>query len=256
MTGAADTAQPGAALAGRCALVTGGSRGIGRAVVERFVSDGAAVVFSYVHSDVAAEELAGRLRADGGLAYAVRADLEQTAAAQRLFRQAAELLGGLDIVVNNAGQTLVAAMTETTEQDFDRLMAVNAKAAFFIMQEAARTLRNGGRIINLSSANTVIHGPGIALYAGTKAAVEQFTIVAARELGIRHITVNAVSPGPVDTAMLRASQPPQALDLAAAATPLRRLGQPADVADVIAFLAGPDGRWINGQVLRATGGWV
>jgi 3-oxoacyl-[acyl-carrier protein] reductase len=243
-------------LAGLRAVVTGGSRGIGRAVVQRLARDGAAVVFGYARSDEAAGRLAAEVSASGGCAYAVRADLRAVAGVRGLFTRAGELLGDLDILVNNAGETLVAAIADTSEEDFDRLMALNAKAVFFAVQEAATRLREGGRIINVSSANTVLHGPGIALYAATKAAVEQITMVAARELGIRRITVNAVSPGPVDTDMLRGAQSAQALDLAAAMTPLRRLGDPADIADVIAFLAGPDGRWVNGQVLRATGGLI
>ncbi|MFI9723625.1 SDR family oxidoreductase [Streptomyces sp. NPDC052396] len=241
-------------LQGRTALVTGGSRGIGRSVVRRLTADGAAVAFGYVRSEDAARLLAEEVAAEGGQAHAIAADLTQLAGVRRVFDEAEQRLGGVDILVNNAGESLVAAIADTSEEDFDRVMAVNAKAAFFLIQEAARRLRRDGRIINVSSVNTVLHAPGIAVYAAAKAAVEQFTLVAARELGVRGITVNTVSPGPVDTDMLRAAQSAEALDRAAAMTPLRRIGRPEDIADVIAFLAGPDARWVNGQNLRATGG--
>jgi 3-oxoacyl-[acyl-carrier protein] reductase len=248
------TTPPGP-LAGRNVLVTGGARGIGRAVVERLAGDGAAVAFSYLHSLAQAKQLAADLSGAGSRVHALQADLARLADVRSLFEQAETLLGGgIDILINNAGQTLVAPIAETAEEDYDRLMAVNAKATFFAMQQAAHRLRDGGRVINISTANTRMRVPGIAVYAATKAAVEQFTLVASRELAIRKITVNTVSPGPVDTDMLRSSQSRQALDMAAAMTPLRRLGEPADIADVIAFLAGPGARWVTGQNIVAAGG--
>jgi 3-oxoacyl-[acyl-carrier protein] reductase len=240
-------------LEGRTALVTGGARGIGKAVVSRLAADGAAVAFSYLESQEQARELAANLSAAGSKVYALPADLSKTADLEALFDQAKSLLGGLDILVNNAGQTLIASIADTTEDDYDRLMAINAKATFFAVKQAAHCLRDAGRVINISSANTRMRVPGVAVYAASKAAVEQFTQVASRELAIRKITVNTVSPGPVDTDMLKA-QPRQALDMAVAMTPLRRLGEPADIADVIAFLAGPDGRWVTGQNIVAAGG--
>lgn len=241
-------------LIGQTAVVTGGSRGIGRAIVTRLAGDGAAVAFSYRNSREQAEQLVKELAASGATAHAIRADLADLADVRRFFATAADRLGGVDVLVNNAGEPLVGAIADITEEDFDRIIAVNAKAAFFLIQEAARRMRRGGRIVNISSTNTVLHAPGIAVYAASKAALEQFTLVAARELSLRKITVNTVSPGPVDTDMLRASQPPEALDMAAAMTPLRRLGLPTDVADVVAFLVGPDARWLTGQNLRAAGG--
>jgi 3-oxoacyl-[acyl-carrier protein] reductase len=253
--GARPPHDPRPRLAGRLALVTGGSRGIGQAVVERLAADGAAVVFSYARSRDLAEQVCARLAAEGTRVHAVRADLASLDDLRSLFDEAERFLGGLDIVVNNAAETVVSPISETSEEDYDRLMAVNAKGVFFAIQTAARLLRDGGRIVNISSVNTVMHAPGIAVYAASKAAVEQFTMVAARELAIRGITVNTVSPGPVDTDMLRNSNPPAALDLAMAMTPLRRLGQPADIADVVAFIAGPEARWLTGQNIRASGGF-
>jgi len=245
-------------LAGRNALVTGGARGIGRAVVERLAEDGAAVAFSYLHSLDQAKQLAAELSGAAGAesqVHALQADLARLADVLSLFEQAETLLGGrVDILVNNAGQTLVAPIADTAEEDYDRLMAVNAKATFFAMQQAAHRLRDGGRVINISTANTRMRVPGVAVYAATKAAIEQFTLVASRELAIRTITVNTVSPGPVDTDMLRSTQSKQALDMAAAMTPLRRLGEPAEIADVVAFLAGPRAGWVTGQNIVVAGG--
>ncbi|MGI5274396.1 SDR family oxidoreductase [Nonomuraea sp. CA-218870] len=236
-------------LSGKGALVTGGSRGIGRAVVERLTGDGAQVVFSYRHDAEAAETVAGRTGA-----VAVRADQGDEEDLRRLFAEAERRLPGIDILVNNAAETGRALIADVTPELYERIFAVNARAVFLALQWAGRVMRDGGRIVNVSTINTELPAPAIALYAATKAAVEQFAKVAARELGGRGITVNNVLPGSTDTEMLRAANPPEALETLRSFTALGRLGRPQDVAAVVAFLAGPDSGWVTGQSVRATGG--
>jgi len=240
-----------ATLGGRSALVTGGSRGIGRAIVERLVADGATVTFSFVHRAEAADEVVANL---GDNVRAVRCDLADGPAILRLFDEAEAFGGGLDIVVNNAGVAQTGLISDTTDETYDELMDVNTRGAFRVLREALRRIRDGGRIVMLSTLNTTVRGPGVSLYAASKAAVEQFAAVAAHEAGPRGITVNCVSPGATDTEMLHNANSEAVLAHMVTLTPLRRLGDPSDVADVVAFLCGPDGRWITGQNVRATGG--
>ncbi|MEL5954121.1 glucose 1-dehydrogenase [Streptomyces sp. CLV115] len=242
-------------LAGRNAVVTGGSRGIGRAIVERLCRDGAHVIFNYATDDDAAAEVVRTVRSGGGEVRAVRLDLADPDGPERLMAAAEEEFDGLDILVNNAALCPAPSLlTDTDPAVFDQVLAVNTRAVFMTVRHAALRMRDGGRIVNISTANTVRPGPGISAYAASKGAVEQLTAVAAHELGTRGITVNTVSPGATDTELLRGNNQPQALEAVAGTTPLRRLGEPADVADVVAFLAGHDGRWITGQNIRATGG--
>ncbi|MEU4556867.1 SDR family oxidoreductase [Actinoplanes sp. NPDC023936] len=233
-------------LTGRTALVTGGSRGIGRAAVRRLVSSGARVVFTYHVAAADAESLAAETGAEP-----VRCDQADLDTLPGIF---APVRDGLDILVNNAAVSQSRPITELTPADFDRMMTINTKFPLFAMQAAIPLLRSPGRIVNISTLNTVIPAAGTALYSASKAALEQFTAVAARELGPRGITVNTVSPGATDTDMLRAANPPEALPQTAAVTALGRLGTPDDVAAVVAFLTTPDAGWLTGQNLRATGG--
>ncbi|WP_327590081.1 SDR family oxidoreductase [Nonomuraea sp. NBC_00507] len=239
-------------LSGKGALVTGGSRGIGKAIVERLREDGAEVVFCYEHSEEAARQVAKETGAQ-----AVRADLGGKDDLQRLFAEAEARLPGLDILINNAATTAgQKPMAEVTDEDYERAFAVNTRAVFLAMQWAARTMRDGGRIVNISTLNTQVPAPALALYCGSKGAIEQFAKVAARELGGRGITVNVVSSGATDTDMLRNANPPEALEQTQAFTALQRLGRPEDIAAVVAFLAGPDGRWVTGHNLLASGGLI
>jgi 3-oxoacyl-[acyl-carrier protein] reductase len=205
------------------------------------------VVFSYQENKAAADELVAEL----GRVVAVRADQEDLAALDALF---APVEDGFDILVNNAAVNRPTPIADITPEEFDRVMTVNAKFPLLAMQRAEPLLRDGGRIVNISTLNTVVPAPGGGLYSASKAALEHFTAIAAREFGGRGITVNAVLPGATDTDLLRATNPPEALEQSVAFTALQRIGRPADIADVVAFLAGPDSGWITGQNLRATGG--
>ncbi|MFI6478916.1 SDR family oxidoreductase [Nonomuraea sp. NPDC050663] len=238
-------------LSGKHAVVTGGSRGIGRAIVERLCAEGAEVVFTYLRNEEAAAEVAGRTGAR-----AVRIDLGRRADVDLMFAEARKRLGHLDILVNNAAMNDTGVVSEYAEELYDQMMATNTKAVFLAMQWAARNMREGGRIVNISTLNTDLPAPGTAVYAAGKAAIEQFARVLAREVGPRGITVNSVSPGAVDTELLHSTNTPEALAQVEAFTALRRIGQPDDIAGVVAFLAGPDGRWITGQTIRATGGML
>ncbi|MFJ2438880.1 MULTISPECIES: SDR family NAD(P)-dependent oxidoreductase [unclassified Streptomyces] len=242
-------------LKGRTAVVTGGSRGIGRAIVERLARDGARVVFNYARSTEAADDVVRTVEEAGGTARAIRLDLAEPGAAERLMEDAEEHFGELGILVNNATLNFSAVpLAETSEERFDEIMTVSAKSVFLTTRYAARHMREGGSIVNISSLNTVRPTAGIVPYAASKGVIEQLTAVVAHELGPRGITVNTVSPGATDTELLRAANSPEVLEMVVGLTPLRRLGRPSDVADVVGFLVGPDGRWVTGQNIRATGG--
>ncbi|MDQ3761242.1 MAG: SDR family oxidoreductase [Actinomycetota bacterium] len=240
---------------GKGAVVTGGSRGIGRAIVQRLAADGATVVFNFARRGDQAAEVEQAVRDAGGRAHGVRIDFAVSGAVDELMTFASEYLDGLDILVNNAALDFTtAAIANTDEELYDAVMAVNAKSTFLTMRHAARTMRGNGRIINISTLNTTRPAPGNAPYAASKGAIEQLTRVAAIELGGRGITVNAVCPGATDTDLLRHTNPAAVLEQVTQLTPLGRLGQPNDIADVVALLAGPDARWLTGQIIHATGG--
>jgi 3-oxoacyl-[acyl-carrier protein] reductase len=239
-------------LDGKVAIVTGASRGIGRAVAERLGRDGAKVVVNYVQNAAKAQEVVEAVEASGSRAVAVQSDIGKIEDVRRLFRTAEEHFGGVDAVINNASISIFKPHTEVSEEEFDRVFRIIARGTFFALQEAAKRLRDGGRVVNISSGGTVTGGPMAGLYLGAKAAVEQFSLALAKELGPRGITVNAVLPGLTDTDGM--IMPPEAVEQAVSMTPLGRLGQPEDVAGVVAFLVGEDGRWMTGQLVRAGGG--
>ncbi|MGW6916159.1 SDR family oxidoreductase [Kitasatospora sp. NPDC054939] len=246
-------------LAGRTALVTGGSRGIGRGIAERLGRDGALVAVHYGSNAGAAEETVGAIRAAGGRAFAVGAELGVPGDAEALwaaFDEGAERHGtrGLDILVNNAGIGMTGRIHEVADADFDRVFAVNAKAPFFVVQHGLPRLRDGGRIVNVSSGVTRVAFPTAVSYAMTKGALNTLTLTLAEELGPRGITVNAVSPGIVETDINPWLADPAARSRAAGYAALGRVGAPGDVADVVAFLASDDARWVTGQNLDASGG--
>jgi len=240
----------------KVAIVTGASRGIGAAIAERLAQDGMTIIVNCSGNAEAAEALVEKIEKAGGQARAHQADVSEPAAVARMFEAAEAAFGGVDVLVNNAGIMKMAPVAETDDAFFDSQVAVNLKGSFNTLRAAAQRLRSGGRIINLSSSVVGLLQPGYAVYAATKAGVEAMTHILAKEMRGRSITVNAVAPGPVATALFLDGKPQAVIDAATKAPPLERLGEPADIARVVAFLAGPDGAWINGQVLRANGGVI
>ena len=240
----------------RTAIVTGSSRGIGAAVARRLAKDGFSVVVNYSGNAAEAESVVGDIKQGGGNALSIQADVSDPAAMRRMFDQAATVSGGVDVLVNNAGIMQLAKISDADDGLFDRHIAINLKGAFNGMREAANRLRSGGRIISFSSSVVGLYQPTYGVYAATKGGVEAMTHVLAKELRGRNITVNAVAPGPTATDLFLKGKPKEVIDHLAKLAPLERLGEPRDIAAVVAFLASPDGAWINGQVLRANGGII
>jgi 3-oxoacyl-[acyl-carrier protein] reductase len=240
----------------KAAIVTGGSRGIGAAIAQRLAVDGFAVTVNYAGNAKAAGEVVGAIEKAGGRAIAVAGDVSDPATLRKLFDETERAFGGVDVLVNNAGILTTAALGEESDMAFDRMIAINLKGTFNGMREAARRLRNGGRIVNFSTSVVGTKLENYGVYTATKAAVEALTGILAKEMRGRNITVNAVAPGPVATELLTAGRTPEMLAMFAKGAPLERLGQPDDIANLVAFLAGPDGGWVNAQVIRANGGLV
>jgi 3-oxoacyl-[acyl-carrier protein] reductase len=240
----------------KIAIVTGASRGIGAAVAERLARDGFTVVINYSGNAKPARALAVKIEQDGGKALVVKADVADAQAVRGMFDMVEASFGGVDVLVNNAGIMTLSNIADTDDATFDRQIAVNLKGTFNTLREAATRLRDGGRIVNLSSSVIGRQQPTYGVYAATKAAVEAMTQVLAKELRGRNITVNAVAPGPTATDLFLADKPQSAIDYLTKLAPLERLGQPEDIAASVAFLTGPDGAWINGQTLRPNGGII
>src|SRR5262245_12410470 len=244
-------------LKGKSALVTGSSRGIGRAIAERLAADGASVVINYARQEKAAQAIVKSIVDKGGKAVAIQADLAKTADVRRLFEEAEKAIGRLDIVVANAGVFLGKPLIESTEEDYDYVFNINTRGVFFTLQEAARRVRDGGRIIVVSTGGTKMHFPGFSLYLGSKGAIEQFARTLARELGSRSITVNTLSPGFTETDMFNQAAGGDKQDLVragASLSPFNRIGTSEEVADVAVFLASDAARWVTGENLQAGGG--
>jgi 3-oxoacyl-[acyl-carrier protein] reductase len=241
---------------GKVAIVTGASRGIGAAVAERLGRDGFTVIVNYAGSAADAEALVGKIGTSGGRALAVQADVSDPRAVKEMFETVTTKFGGIDVLVNNAGVMLLGNIADFDDATFDRQIAINLKGTFNTLREAAKRLRPGGRIINFSSSVVGLLQPTYAVYAATKAGVEAMTSILAKELRGRNVTVNTVAPGPTATDLFLKGKPQAVIDHLANLAPLARLGQPADIAGVVAFLAGPDGAWVNGQTLRANGGII
>jgi 3-oxoacyl-[acyl-carrier protein] reductase len=236
-------------LEGKTALITGSSRGIGRAIAERLAADGAAVVINYARNRESARAVVDSI---GGKAIAIQADISKAAEVRRLFDEAEKAVGRLDIVVANAGVHIIKPLIENTEADYDYIFDINTKGVFFTLQEAGRRVRDGGRIVVVSTGGTKMHFGNMSLYLGSKGAIEQFARSLSLELGPRSVTVNVLSPGFTDTDML----PEQYRGYGASLSPFNRVGAPQDVADVATFLASEQARWITGQNIQAGGGVV
>jgi 3-oxoacyl-[acyl-carrier protein] reductase len=240
----------------KVAIVTGASRGIGAAIAQRLAADGFTVVVNYAGNAAEAEALVSKIEAAGGRAIPAQADVSDAGAVARMFDAAQAAFGGVDVLVNNAGIMRLATIADSDDALFDSQIAINLKGSFNTLREAAKRLREGGRIVNLSSSVVGLYQPTYGVYAATKAAVEAMTHVMANELRGRNITVNAIAPGPTATALFLDGKPQAVIDHLTKLAPLERLGQPEDIANAVAFLAGPDGSWINGQILRANGGII
>ncbi|WP_405568746.1 SDR family oxidoreductase [Streptomyces phaeochromogenes] len=238
----------------RVAIVTGGSRGIGRETAERLAGDGFAVVVNFAGNQAEADKTVAAITEAGGQALAFRADVADETEVAALFDAAESTYGGIDVVVHAAGVMTLAPLADFDLDALDRMHRTNIRGTFVVDQQAVRRLREGGAVINFSSSVLALAIPGYSAYAASKGAVEAMTLILAREVRGRDITVNAVAPGPTATALFLDGKDEETIARMAAQPPLERLGTPDDIAGVVSFLAGPAGRWVNGQVLRANGG--
>ncbi|KKJ02142.1 SDR family oxidoreductase [Burkholderia gladioli] len=240
----------------RAAIVTGGSRGIGRAIATRLAADGFAVVVNYAGNAAAAQETVGAIVEAGGTAVAVQGDVASEADVARLFDTTVERFGSVDVVVNSAGVMSMAAIDTEQLEAFDRTIATNLRGTFLVLAQAAKRMQRGGRIIALSTSVIALSFPGYGPYIASKAGVEGLVRVLANELRGRGITANVVSPGPVATELFFNGKTDEQVAKLAKLAPLERLGEPEDIASAVSFLAGPDGAWVNAQVLRVNGGYA
>jgi 3-oxoacyl-[acyl-carrier protein] reductase len=238
---------------GKVAIVTGASNGIGRAIAERLAQDGTLVIVNYGKSADKAKAVVAAIEAKGGNAVAIQADVSQVGDVRRLIRETVQRFGRLDILVNNAGMFTSKALVDTTEEEYDRLFALNAKGPYFAMQEAAKVIEAGGRIVNISTDGTHMGFSHATIYLGSKGALEQFTKGLAHELASKGVTVNTVSPGFTDTDML---SDPTIRQFGADLSPFKRVGTAQEIADVVAFVVGDEARWLTGQNVHAGGGVV
>ncbi|WP_461017269.1 SDR family oxidoreductase [Streptomyces daliensis] len=250
----APSTQPPSAT--RAAVVTGGSRGIGRAVSRKLAQDGLAVVVNYASDATAADETVAAITADGGRAVAVPGDVADEHAVAALFDRAEAEFGGVDAVVNSAGRLALSPIAELDLTVLDAVHRTNIRGSFVVAQQAARRLRAGGSFVALSTSVVGTQFPAYGAYAASKGAVEAMTLILARELRGRDITVNAVAPGPTATELFLEGKTDEEIDRLAKVPPLERLGTPEDIAHVVAFLTSAQGHWVNGQILRANGGMV
>ena len=240
----------------KIAIVTGASRGIGRAIALRLAGDGFAVVVNYAGNQKAAREVVEQIESAGGRAMPIQGDVSKAEDVVRLFNETERAFGEIDALVNNAGIMILKPVAETDDATFDRTFAINVRGVFLALREASKRLRRGGRIVNFSTSVTRLALPSYANYCASKAAVEVYTSIFAKELRGRDITVNAVAPGPVGTELFLEGKTPEQVEHLAKLNPFGRLGEPEDIARVVSFLLGPEGGWVNGQTIRVNGGMV
>ncbi|RQO33783.1 3-ketoacyl-ACP reductase [Chryseobacterium sp. KBW03] len=234
-------------------LVTGASRGIGAEIAQQLASAGAKIIVNYAGGKDSAENVVASIKANGGEAIALQADVSNPEAVQQLFDQAISHYGKLDVLVNNAGIMITKLIKDTTDEDFSRQFDINVKGTFNTLREAATKLADNGSIINFSSSTTRLMMPSYGTYVATKAAVEQLTRVFAKEVGGRGINVNAILPGPTNTELFTTGKSQEVIDRLASLNAFNRLGEPADIAKIVVFLAGDDAKWISGQAIGVNG---
>jgi 3-oxoacyl-[acyl-carrier protein] reductase len=243
-------------LAGKVALVTGASRGIGREIAEKLASHGAKVVVNYASNPSKAEEVVNGINRLGGEAIAIQADISIVAEVEVMFSKTLEAFGQVDILVNNAGIMITKPIANMTEEDFDKQFAINVKGTFFACQQAALHMNRNGRIINFSTSVIGSMFPTYSVYAATKGAVEQITRQLAKELGPKGITINAIAPGPVNTELFKVGKTEEQIAGIASMNAFGRLGEPEDISGVVLFLSGEESQWMTGQTIRVNGGFV
>ena len=243
-------------LNNKVAIVTGSSRGIGAQIAITLAEAGAIIVINYSSSQKPADKVVSEIKANGGSAIAIKADISSPEEVKLMFDSAISQFGKINILINNAGSIFYKTIQDTTDDDFDNIFSVNVKGTFNTLREAASRLENDGRIINISSSTTRLMLPTYGAYSATKGAVEQLTRVLSKEVGARNITVNSISPGPINTELFTTGKSEEVINRLASMSAFDRIGEPVDVARIVSFLVSEEASWITGQNIGANGGFA